>query len=612
MVNDPNLAMAFYGSADFNNKEMTINATANLLQSNLQALNLTRDSILATADLDLNFTGNNIDNFIGYAKLYNINLVRNNHRLDVDSVYASATNEDGQKLLIVESNDVTARIKGNYQLSRLPYSVQYYLSGYLPNYIQAPVKYAPDQNLTFNVTTRNVDSLLAVLAPSVKGFSNSTVSGSLNTSQQQLTLKADVPYGYFNDITLNNVSINGTGNFRQLALDAEVAKIVLGNDILSASMSIHTKLGNDSLNFNIATTSPDAVGTLSINGNAFARGDSLYLSLLPSEFYLNQTKWEIPAGNNFVLSKDYLLIRNLSLKSGLQEINARTEDEYRSQALLVSIKNLDLAMLGNLAGVGGYQPDGRINGNVSIKDLFKGPEMTGELRASNVKIGTDTLGDVTLIGGYNAKKKIITLDPQSGIFRGGSSIRTAGSMSFDSTNNQLLNGYVQFSDAALGWISPLVTGFISNLSGKVNGTVNIGGSAAKPDVSGNVTVTDAATKIDVIGTYYKIPTINLKVDNKTIDFGQVLIYDAYNNTALLTGGLAHDRFRNMSFSRVRITSPEFEVLNLEEHENNTFYGNLVADVEALTITGTFDDIRMSITAAPAARSHIYIPMVRNK
>jgi hypothetical protein len=59
---------------------------------------------------------------------------------------------------------------------------------------------------------------------------------------------------------------------------------------------------------------------------------------------------------------------------------------------------------------------------------------------------------------------------------------------------------------------------------------------------------------------------------------------------------------------VQINSPKFEVLNLKEYENNTFYGNLVADVEALTITGPFNDIKMNITASPAAKSHLYIPV----
>ncbi|HTM64742.1 MAG TPA: translocation/assembly module TamB domain-containing protein [Flavipsychrobacter sp.] len=608
LVDDPNLALAFYGSADFSGAEMNINAKANLLQSNLNALNLTKDSILATADFDLDFTGNNIDNFQGYAKLYNINLVRNNHRLDVDSVYASSAFVDGKKSLILESNDITAHIKGDYQLSTLPRSVQFYISGYLPNYIQAPVRYAPDQNLSFSFSTRNIDSLLAVLLPSVKGFNDATVSGALNTAQQQLTLTADIPYGYFKGIALNKVKINATGNFNLLSVDADIANLDLNKGLLSASMSVNTQLGSDSMNFVIATKSPDAIGTLTINGRAVASGDSLYLNLLPSEFYLNKNRWEIPDGNQFVFSKDYLFIKNLKFSSGLQNITVNTSEESTNQLLAVTVKDLDVAMLGGIAGLAPYQPDGRINGSVNFANLFTGMMVDGNLQATNVKLGQDTLGTINLIGNYNAKKKIVSLDPQSGIYRGNASIRAAGSVSFDSTNRQLLDGYVQFNQSPLSWISPLVTGFLSNMSGTLNGNININGSAAKPDIAGTVTVNDAATKIDIIGTYYRIPHAELKVDNNSIDFGKVTIYDVANRTATLTGGIAHDRFRNMRFSRVTLQSPEFEALNLKEYENNSFYGNLVAEVESMTISGPFDDIRMSITASPAAKSHIFIPV----
>jgi len=608
LVDDPNLALAFYGNIDFNNKELNINAKANLLKSNLKALNLSADSILATADFDLNFIGNDLDNFLGYAKLYNINLSRNAHRLDIDSVYLNSTTEDGQKLLMLQSNDITARIKGGFQLSTLHRSVQFYVSGYLPNYIQAPTHYAPNQNLDFSITTGNIDSLFAVLLPSFKGFSNTSVSGSLNTAAQQLRLKADIPYGQLYGITLNKVLIDGTGNFRELTLKGTAENFVVGNGILSGSMYLNTRIGNDSMNFQIDTKSPDAFGTVSINGRAMASGDSLYMSLLPSEFYLNQNRWEIPAGNQFIFSKNFLFIRGLTLKSGAQEIVAYTSNESTDQSLFVGIKDVDVAMLGNLAGIASYQPSGKINGSVSLDHLYNGMFMTGNLHATNIALGNDTLGTVNLVGSYNAKKKIVTLDPQSGIYYRTSSIRTAGSISFDSTNNQLLNGYIQFNQAQLSWISPLVTGFLSNMSGTLNGTINIGGSAANPDVSGEVGIADAATRVDVIGTYYRIPFASLKVDNNSIDFGRVTMYDVADRTATLTGALSHDRFRNITFNRVTLKSPEFEVLNLKDYENNTFYGNLVAQVETMTISGTFDDIRMSITASPAQRSHIFIPV----
>lgn len=608
LVTDPNLALAFYGNIDFSQPQLHINATANLLQSNLQALKFTKDSVLATADFDLNYVGNNIDDFSGFAKLYNINLVRNKNRIDIDSVNLQSTTADGKKLLVLESNDVTARIAGNYQLTSLPYSVQYFVAGYLPNYIKKPTQYAPEQNLTFNIETKTVDSLLAVIAPNIRGFNNTKLNGALNTFEQTLTLNGQIPYGYVNGVELNKVTIDGKGNFRQLILNADVEKISISDDLLSASMTINTSLGNDSLSFNIASSSDDAIGNATLNGHAFARGDSLFMRLLPSEFYLNKVRWEIPTGNSIVFAKDYLYIRNLFLNAGLQQIGVHTTQEWSEQKLNIDIKQLDLSMLGNLAGISGYQPDGRINGSINIDHIFNGINIESKLVASDVKFGTDTMGTVNIFGRYDGKKKIVTLDPKSGIYNGGASIRPSGSISFDSTDNQLLEGTLQFVEADIAWLSPFVEDFLSQMSGTVNGTIKIGGSAAKPDVNGNILLKEIATKVDIIGTSYKLHGGVIKVSNDFIDFGTLTVFDQYNNSATLTGGIRHERFRNMRFERVLATSPEFEVINLKDYENSTFYGNLIANVSSLTLTGPFDDLRMNIRATPAQRSHIFIPV----
>lgn len=608
LVDDPNLALAFYGAADFNNREMKINARANLLQSNLQALKLTQDSILAAADFDLDFTGNNIDNFKGFAKLYNINLVRENNRLDVDSVYLKSGFENGQKLLALESNDLSAKVRGDFLLSALPNSIQFYISSYIPNYIIAPTKYAPDQEIYFSVETRNIDSLLAVLAPEIKGFNNAGIQGSVNTGEQQLLLEASAAFGSISGIGLYDINLAGKGDFKKLDLEAKVKNLVVGDSTLTAAVDVRASLGNDSLEFNIGTKSADAIGTLSISGDAFASGDSLYLKLRPSEFYLNQNKWEIPQGNSFVFSKNYLKIKDLTLRSGLQLIEAWTEDEQKSQLLNIRMENLDVAMLGGMAGIAAYQPDGRVQGSVKISHLFNGLTLDGYIHARDVKMGNDTLGNVNLIGNYNAKKKLIKLDPQSGIYYGNHFIRAAGTLSFDSVNYQKLDGYIEFNDAKISWVSPFADALLSQLNGNLNGKIDIGGSTIKPDISGEVIVTDAGAKVDITGTYFKLPFARLNVSSNSIDFGTVNIYDRQNRKAVLSGAIAHNRLTDWRFNRVNLKSPEFEVLDLQDYESSNFYGNLVANVESMNITGTFEDIRMTITASPAARSHIFIPV----
>jgi hypothetical protein len=607
LVNDPNLSGAFYGGIDYSTDLASINATANLLKSNFNALHLTNDTVLAVADLDLNFTGSNIDNFTGYAKLYNLDIKRNQHRLNLDSIYINSTQKDNRKSLTVQSNDVTASITGQYQLSKLPYSVQYYLSKYLPNYIKVPVKEAPEQDLVFNIATTSIDSLLGVLTPLYRGFDNSVVSGSLNTKDQKLTLHAKVPYGAIGNFHLNNVSVNGDGNLSLIELNTSIDNVSIGDSSINGSLSVTTTLGNDSLNFNIATVAPDGNSSVTLNGQILARRDSLFMNLLPSQFFLSQAKWNITGSPRIAYTDKYLSIMGLTLQSGIQKITVNSSAD-KEQQITVSTENVDFGQLGNLAGLGAYQPDGRLNGTITISNLFKDLQISSDIKATGVQFGADTIGNIVVIGNYNHGKKLITLDPQSGIYKGNATLIASGNMSFDSTNQQVLNGKLQFTNAPVAWTSPFLLGFMSHLGGTMNGAVNIGGTSDNPNISGNVSLANASTHIDFLGSTYTIPAANVVFTNNRIELGEVTLYDSHKNTAILHGHFSHQNFRNMRMQLALITN-KFEAFNLHDYENPYFYGNLVCGIDSLIIGGPMNNINIRvINAMPAAKSHIYIPL----
>lgn len=609
LVNDSNLALAFYGTLDFSQKTVVVNAKANLLKSNFYNLHLTKDTVQAVADLDLNCTGSTVDDFLGYIKLYNIDVKRNQHRLNIDSVYVNSSTEDGKKKLTVQSNDVTATIKGDYQLTKLPYSVQYYLSKYLPNYINQPTKEAPEQNLTFEIQTRHVDSLLDITTKLLRGFDNSSIKGSLNTFQKKLTLNVSSPYGAISTYSFYNISVTGDGNFDQLGLNTQVESVVVGDSVITGSLSVTTTIGNDSVHFNLATTAPEAYTSASITGQIIAHGDSLYLSLSPSEFFLNQTKWTIPAGNYVVYSDKYLLIRNLKLESGLQKINITTQKEGPEQSMALEVTDLDLGLLGAMSGFAVYQPEGRINGSIIIDKLFTDLYVSTNLKATNVKLASDTLGNVNIIGSYDGKKKLVMLDPQTGIYNGNASITASGNVSFYKGVNEQIDGKIEFSNTPLSWGSTFLTGIFSQIKGVTNGTINFKGSSQLPDINGKLDLDKVSMKLDFMGTYYQIPTSTVTVSNTKIDFGNTTIYDKDKNTALLTGYFQHDHFKNMEM-RLRVTSQQCQILDLHEDENQIFYGNLVAAFNPLTIRGPFNNISINIRDAVATqKSHIYLPVI---
>jgi hypothetical protein len=607
LVDDPNLAMAFNGSFDFNDNLPKINATANVLSSDLKALKLTTDSIQLVADFDLNATASNIDDFIGIARLYNINLMRNGHELDVDSIYVNSSMEGEEKLLAIESNDVSAQLRGDFELSTLPYSFQYYVSGYLPNYIKAPDQAAPHQDISFTIATKTIDSILAVISPGISGFDHTILNGSLNTITQKLNLNLKSAHGAIGAVNMYDIELKGEGDFRKLIVDGSVNRVIVGDSALNGALSLKTTLGNDSLSFSIATTSEDLYGTATLNGQAFASGDSLYLTMLPSDFYLNKHKWEIPNGSNIVFSDNYLFVKDLFLQAGLQKISVNSQDELSTQSLNIKVENLDVHELGAVAGLDEYEAEGRINGEVRIDHIFRSQYFAAKIRGTDVKIGDDTLGNVILSGNYDLKKDLLFLDPESGIYNGGSSINVFGNMRTDSTSNQQLDGGVRFLNAPLSWAEATMTGFLSNIEGTASGEVHIGGTGVSPDIKGTVYLNKVSTKVDFLGLTYRIPEAKIIVDEKKIDIGEVAVYDPKGNVANLNGIITHERFEKMRLS-FSMKADEFEVIKLKDYESSVFYGNLTAKIDRFNVTGRPNNIKIDITATPVKKSHLFLPV----
>ena len=608
LVDDPNLALEFNGFINYSNKNVNVKATAHLLGSNFKALNLTSDSVTASADFDLDCTGSNIDNFSGYAKLNNIDMKRKGHKLDLDSVLISSTGDSTRRLLNIQSNAVVARIQGAYQLSKLPASIQYYLSRYLPNYIKTPDKYAPDQNFEFTVSTKIVDSIFAVTLPFIRGFDSALVSGSLNTSAQKLTLNANIPFGSIGVVHMVNIAVNGQGNLDRLALNTTIDNVAIGDSVLNGSLSVTTTVGNDSVGFTIATTSPSISSALTLNGNIIARRDTLFLNLLPSQFFLNQAKWDIAGGSKVIYSDKYLLVQGLTLSSGLQKISAATEVQDKDKMILIATENVDLGQLGVWAGLSSYQPDGRLNGTVKIERIFKDLFVSADLKATGVNFGLDTVGTINVVGTYDGAKKLVSFDPHTGVFRGDGSVIASGNISFDSSTNQKLNGVVQFINTPVAWSTPFLAGFLSRLTGTVSGSVTFDGSSYAPIINGDLALYNSTFHLDYMGCNYSVPSAVAHIDNHRISFGKTQIFDVYKNYATLTGYFSHNLFKDMRM-RLTLKSNKFEVLNLNSSENSVFYGNVIASVDSFTVRGPFNNIRLSaFNATPAAESRIYIPV----
>lgn len=606
LINDSNLSMGFYGSIDLNEDEIKVNATANLLSSDLRALHFVAAPTTLTADFDLNCAGHNIDDFIGTAKLYNINLNRHKQRMDLDSININAYTNEGGKNLDIESNLLSAKINGQFLLSEIPNSMQFYLSKYLPNYIKSPERIAADQNLNFDIETREVNDLLLAFTKVLSGFDNAKLSGNLNTSTQKLNIDAQVPFGKIADLKLSNAVVKGEGNYNSLQLKADIASFVIGANVLNTSLSIDARVANDSVQFAINTKSAQQYGTATLQGMVYANEDSLLMSLAPSEFYINNAKWEIPSGNSLVYAQRYLNVQNLKMVSGLQKIEISSPATMVGNPLKIKTYNLDVAQLASLTTLASAQPEGRINGEIVLDRLFAKPKIAANLEVVGVKIYGDSLGLIKLNGVYDGETETVTLaDNANGIYNDKFSMVAYGQLALASDSKDQLKGGFQLSNFPTKTLSPILVGYVSQLGGTIDGSVSIGGRFSKPDFKGSLQLRNIAAKVDYTGAFYTIPLGNINLNGDVLKLDDIAINDVYKNTAIASGNIKFNTFSNPQFN-LRLSADDFEVVNLRELENDLFYGHVIAKAN-FTITGRVDNLSFNINATPTQKSQLYLP-----
>jgi hypothetical protein len=609
-VNDPNVALEFKGAIDFQKADPLYDFEADIRRLNLKAIHFSEENLEATARMKLNLRGHNIDDFTGQASIYQINVLRDKSRLNLDSLQlVSEINKAGKKQLTLSTNGLYAGVFGDFTIMELPHSIQMFLSYYLPQYVKAPVVFNGKQNFNFEVKAgEGVSDILSLLDKSLDLGNGVRLNGALDMGAQQLTLNGVIPRLRYKKLEASDVQISSNGNYSGLQLDIAANGMRFAEDDLLSTVQFSTKIFQDSARFQLQTTSPTSLQKANLNGLAYAQNDSFFLNIMPSRFSFNNNQWDIAAGNNLVFSKKYLSIDNLQLQSGLQHIfiNTSGKSGLKDNQTVVTIENLDIAPLNNLLALHDLNVDGIVNGTIVSGPLMASPVFKFDLLAENISLNNDTIGTINASGKFDFGKDLLVLDPESGINYGQAHANVSGSLDLSAKDAPSIAGQIRLKSALVKWLSPFLAGYVHQISGTINGSVNFGGPANKPETSGTLNMENLGFTPDITGVHYEIKSGTVQITPGRFEMGDILVYDDSGNTGVLSGAITHNQLNDLNF-RLRMNSDHIQVLNLNKYENEHFYGNVYSAVQ-MRVSGSVDDLNMTVFATPVKESKLYIPI----
>ena len=612
-IDDENIKIdTLVGSVNFSKKDPRFNLEAIVTTLNLKNLGFTNDSISLTGRFNLDFTGNNIDNFLGSAKLYDAILIDNGHHLSFDSLNINSSFVNERKLLTLQTNEIETSINGNFKIIELPAAFQLFLNKYYPAYINKPKRKLENQDFTFLVKTKNVSDYISLFNKKISGFDNSIVIGNINIAANTLNLQADVPQFNYSNISFNNIHFSGKGTQDTLLLNGAIDDVVINDSLHSPDTKIKIVAANDISDVTINATGNKTLSAADLSARIQTKKDGFKLTFFPSTFTINQKQWNIAQNGELELNKNMLMASDIRFSQNGQEVLISTypSDIGNSNDVLITVQNL---VMEDFTPMFMKTPviNGLLNGNLHVIDPFGKPSFEFDTRINKFKFEGDSIGVINASGQYLAGPGSFSVNTISN----NELYNFAANFGYDPKDSvNQLSGSVVFNNSEIHLLENYLSNIFSNIYGRATGKLNISGKVSDPKLTGSVRLDSTTMTVDYTRCRYILNDNSLITFNPDeIDFGTIKIKDTLNHTATLSGKIYHSFFDNFFFNELHLkTDPignspgRFVLLNTTPRDNKEFYGHVVGRAE-LSLNGFITDMRMNISGEPTDSSHIYLP-----
>lgn len=555
-------------------------------------------NLIISGDLDINLYGNSINSLAGVVQLSDISLenIKTGKRLVLNKfdLEGGIEEETGERYYAISSDWIAGEIHGDFTPQGSVGAIRDILAGALPNIIPPGSKNIDNpEQADFRFTIFRHGEWMDYLNLPVRLLYEATVSGRWDSESDILDLKVSAPYiqqgkdKLIQHSALDLSLCNGIGKGSVYSsLPTKKGVLDLGVDLKStpalAEVMLHFNPGSDGAFYG------DMMFEVSERNILNSAGRELQVKMLPSDIYLNNTKWEVGEADIRYTDKR-VNVEGFSISNGNQYINIfgvaspSMDDEVR-----VILQDIDLNYVFDTLNIEVAQFGGNASGVAVGKGLLS-PKMeafTERMHVENLSYNQCVLGDGELRGDFDIKKKRV------GIF---ADIREKGryaatvdggiwigkdSLSFNFDADKVRVGFLQY----------FMKAFSSHVDGRASGKALLYGTFKDVNMKGRMLADSVAIKVDYSNVTYS-GSDSIIIDPGKIEIPRFELHDMYGNKGYLTGLLEHDNFHNPEFD-FRISDADHLLLYDTNAEMNPIWYGRVFGTGTGRIVGDEQYIRL--------------------
>jgi hypothetical protein len=229
--------------------------------------------------------------------------------------------------------------------------------------------------------------------------------------------------------------------------------------------------------------------------------------------------------------------------------------------------------------------------------------LTSNISIKELKINGDSLGNASAITIWDTKSKILGLNVN--IIQGTVKIVEIKGQLNTGKEKDNIDLDVVAQKIYLRMFARFVKDYISDLKGVASGNLHITGSFSDPVVDGKLRFQKTSFIVNYLNTQYNLSD-EVTLTDKWIGFNSVTINDTKGNTAIASGKIYHEHFKDFRFD-VALNAGKFQVLNTNSSQNNLYYGSAYVS-GALFVKGALSNVIIDAAVKSERGTQIFIPL----
>ncbi len=603
--NDDKIKLSFDGIADLNGENTKIE-----IESTIERLDLTQfgigDSLFWVSGIVKGaIKGNNLDNFLGKGTIGDLKIGTKNGVYASDSTLTFVAKENGvdSKIYELNSSFVDAKAEGTIRLSKLASVLEEYFKNYIPVEFGYEESEAIDttlfenQNFALDIRTKDINPILKVLIDDKLKLKNADLSGNFSSADSKIDFKGSIDSLIFGGYVIEsgNYFFDGRKDFinGNIILD----NITDGQDVLITEANIIADLNSQVASLNVELFDENDEQTLLIGGDISRTSD--YVLNFHETIIINQSNWTFSPYNEITYGDNGLYMQDLTIAKDKQSITAYTDENENGQAVELLIDHFILSELTSIIGKENEYFEGEINGSAIINNIWGTPFITADVQMRDIMLEDYTVGGLKVEAVQNTESNtVVTRMELKGPQNDAVLDLTYG------IGDRSIKGFLDMTRLEVATLDPFLTDILTDSKGAIVGKLKIAGTPTEPKINGKLDLVGVQTTPVFTNSRYAILDQTITIDNEAISFGDMVIVDAKNNVANLTGKILHTNMSEM-FLDLNIDTDQFLFLNTTPKENPIFYGDVTVKA-AVSILGPMDDIKIDGSATAINNSKLAI------